>query len=721
MSDHTRPSSSDRSTSLLKAVWRTYTSRRLLWLPVLGLLVGHAVQWTAAIQGLTYRRTLDAAPRVPTPRPEFDPSSNGRLAAPSSTTFLSATLRSDMAGFRQRVQRGELRDLKSIVLFTDVSAADIDAFAILPELQALQLLQTKSLSAADLSRLAACQNLRHLTVLECDAYNAAESITWPPKLEIASLKGPSPLPAQRLRELQKLPKLRVLDARLYPNHHPASHLPDDVLQTLKKFPALSRLYLEEAATAYPDLVANTQRALPWIRVRPSSYNEYRLNRAAGALMFACTFLGLLMAQLSAQFVGPHAVVLPDYVRAHCGMAGGLLVLAFLLQGVVLLVTGLSPWGIAGLLAAKVIYTWLLCRLLRYADPAMPGFAQPALMLVQVMSMIPVLLLLEHWCPSDWDWFLRGHQPGLAILLTGASVWCGRDLLRWITGLCRVLETHGRGAVPLSAFNLKAWQEWETRRPESERRAAIWRDPVNDFLNDASTRLERALTAKPSPARRRRLLTVAEGINWGRAALLIMFVTIAGGLIVLVSQGQIDLRQGIPERVIIGTFGYLAAISFYFPFLLVFRRRDYLAIEQLRPASRATWIGDWFQLTAWRLALPMLASFAALGKSWSSGILVPNSPLHGVAIVALLMAVWGLVFGGGLWLVTYRWTPYALVAAVPLLILVMFGLTVTTLKFSLEAWLTNVGNLWALVGVAFVLAGIACLGAWKRWQRWELAK
>lgn len=721
MSDQTRPSSSDLSTSQAKAVWRTYTSRRLLWVLAGALLLAYGLQWSVADQSPDVGRTRNAAPEVPLPAPSFSETLSTLKARADTLRYQSATLRGDLTAFRESVLAGGFQGLRSIVLYTHADAADFKVFAKLPNLQSLSLLQTKGLTADDLSQLANCDKLRHLKVLECDGYAAAEPIRWPANLEIASLNGPSSLPLRRLKELQKLPSLRVLDARLYPDHHPASDLPDEALQTLKTFPALSRLYLEEAATAYPDLIANTQRQLPWIRVRPAYYSDFRLKRAAGSLMFAAALLGLLVTQLSAQFVGPQAVVLPGYARAHCGAAGLLLLLGLLSQAVVLAVLGCSVWGIAGLLSATVIHTWLLCRLLRYADPAMPGFAQPALLFVQVMSMIPVLLLLEHWCPSDWDWFLRGHQPGLAILLTGAAVWCSRDLVRWLTGLHRLLETHGRGAVPLNALNLKAWQEWEIRRPELERGAAIPRDPVNDFLNDAAARLERALDATPSPVRRRRLLTVAEGINWGRAALLIMFVTIAGGLIVLVSQGQIDLRQGIPERVIIGTFGYLAAISFYFPFLLVFRRRDYLAMEQLRPASRATWIGDWFQLTAWRLALPMLASFAALGKSWSSGVLVPNSPLHGVAIVALLMALWGLVYGGGLWLVTYRWTPYALVAAVPLLILVIFALTVTTLKFSIEAWLTSVGSLWALVGVAFVLAGIACLGAWKRWQRWELAK
>jgi len=608
--------------------------------------------------------------------------------------------------------------LKSLQLMVPITVEELRQLSQLPELESLTLLISQGLTADELSLLADCRQLTTLKVIEATGYDQAKGeIRWPATLRQLSLKGPRGLPLARLQELQQLPHLQTLEMRLDPVH-PTSRLPDEVIATLNRFPALQRIYLQEMNQLYPELVVQAQRNLPGITLRPSAYDSRRLMMVQVTMVTFGSWLCLILVQLSAQCVGSAAVMLPRYHRAHLGIAGGVLLFAMLVCGILLWRQGVSLMGGVGVFGFATTFVWLMTRLYRTSEAAVPGLTQPFLAFPIVMFLTLTGLVAIGFRGSHLDWLLRGHLPLWCAVPAGVAIYGLYDMARWMIELPRLVEASNRGGVPLGTLDMKGWQEWQLRSLKApSRKLTAWQE----FLTGANRRLEAELSKPRSVQNRRRLWIASEQMSLVRSTGNTTFI--ATVFVVGMGYWNDEIRNDVRAwiRISGGLVCYILMLTTMFPLLLLFQRHQTLSSELLRPVSRHDWIRDWYRISAVRMLPAVLGSALLIVLAWCADLIAFRSAINVAAAVALCAAAWFLIYGVGMWLISYRWTPYALVCTFPLFMMMIVAVATGPLQPLIADWFSSSLSLWLTALGLFALGALSLRQAYRRWWNWELAR
>ncbi|MDZ4686740.1 MAG: hypothetical protein SH850_16835 [Planctomycetaceae bacterium] len=625
----------------------------------------------------------------------------------------SLTAYTPLSDWRTSDQIATLPNLESVEMFTPASGDDLAWLATQPKLSSQSLLMTQNLLAVDLSRLSASQSLRHLRVLEAAGYRTEDAVAWPPNLEVLDLMGAHELPVRRLEELSRLPKLHTLAVRLNPRH-PSSKLPEDAIAALTSFPALRNLYLLEMSHLYPDLASEAQRALPGLRVRPSTYDANRVSRLTAMCLVVSVWAAAVAVMLSPQFVAPQSLLLPGYRAPHVWMA--VLILATGLAVVIglLLVAGTDLLTALGLCGGTLTFVGLMIAFLGRIEPGLPGFTQPLMALPVFVFTVPVLMGFLWLSPGEVDWFLRGEKPWLSetLLVTGLVLtW---DSGRWLTSLYRGVETAGRGGCPMAMLDFGGWKTWSLTINQSKRPSS-WR-----YLLTGSEQRFDAVTSEPlhRAADRRRLWDAGTEITSRRAGLfmvLVSLVVFAG----IFAWGNFVSGVEFEPEMLVGGLAYAAVMTIYLPAMFTYGRLPFFPMEVLRPVSRADWVADWFTMTAYDLLTPMAASVvASVLAAWLKQSSLPAIP-YWPPICLLFCGVWLSIWGAELWLLTYRWAGIAVVVALLNMAGGMFAMSVSSSRFGWEAWMNSLPGVWTFAVASVLLGGCLLLGARRRWLTWEL--
>ncbi|MBI1345073.1 hypothetical protein GC163_02160 [bacterium] len=707
-----------RKSSTLWAAWCSSARRKMLWLLTAILVIVQVAQFDGLIgrQHVTSMHLTFPEFRVSGKHLQFS-ENQAPLSVEQRGEVEAITLfgGSNSKLLQSIVAEPSYPQLKSLKLMIPISAEELRQVARLPGLEGLTLMMSQGLSAAELSVLAEAESLTYLKVIEATGYDlAVEEIHWPSHLQQLCLQGPRGLPLRRLKELQTLPDLRTLSIRLDPVH-PTSTLPEDVIATLQQFPRLQRLYLQEMGHLYPDLVTHAQRDLSGVTVRPSDYDRQRLMHAQVIMVLFGCWLNLIMIQLSAQFVGPQSLLVPNYFRPHLLIALAVLGFASLLNGALVLYHGLSLIGGVGLFGFATTFSWLMTRLYRSSDGAVPGYTQPFLAFPTLMFLTFTGLLLIYLNPADIDWWLRGELPLWSVFFFAVGVYGLYDMTGWLIGLPRLLEATNRGGVPLATLDLKAWQEWQLRTMQTPSQRGLRR---HEFMTGIRHRLESVLADGPSESRRRRLWTASEPFTLTR--MILTAATIMGVFtgVAAIWRGESWNNSQVLTAFAGGALGYLAMLSVIFPLVLLFQRHQTYAIELLRPVSRRDWIRDWFRITAVRLLPAVISTGLLIALAWWFEMVTVSSPAIWTGFIAVWATSWFLLFGLGMWLISYRWAPYLMAVLFPILMPIGMALFVGPMK---QVWTTQTVWLWGLAAALMVLGGLSLWLARRRWWTWELGR
>ncbi|HUQ69034.1 MAG TPA: hypothetical protein VM165_05900, partial [Planctomycetaceae bacterium] len=517
----------------LAAVWLSLRTR---WLYVLFLAV-----FTIGTAGFAWEldRQRDQPPRLVHVlsfasglKPNYavgDRSRAGNDVQPLAARSLTAY--TPLSDWRTTDQIATLPNLESVEMFALVNGDDVAWLAEQPNLSSLSLLMTQDLSADELSRLSASPSLRHLRVLEAAGYRTEDAVAWPPNLEVLDLMGAHELSVRRLGELSRLPKLHTLAVRLNPKH-PSSKLPEEAIAALKSFPALRTLYLLEMPHLYPDLASEAQRALPGLRVRPSTYDANRVSRLTAMCLMVSLWGTAVAVMLSPQFVAPQSLLLPSYRAPHVGMAGIVLSTGLAVVISLLLLAGTDLLTALGLCGGTLTFVKLMIAFLSRIEPGLPGFTQPFMALPVFVFTVPMLMGLLWLSPGEVDWFLCGEKPWLSATLLVTGLVLAWDSGRWLTSLYRGVEAAGRGGCPMAMLDFEGWKVWSLT-------ASRVKQPSNwqHFLTGSEQRFD-AVTSEPlhTARDRRRMWDVGTEITARRAGLFVVLpgLAVLGGIFAVVN-------------------------------------------------------------------------------------------------------------------------------------------------------------------------------------------
>ncbi len=705
--DITQQQRQQRSKVQRSMVWQTYTRRRLLWFITAALALMVLGQWVELFSKGSYQHSQRAV-TMTRPGAVWHIDGNSHSIQRFGLPIHSITLSQNADGFREQLGRGTVKpaDVEALALYYVPTPADLELLATLPNLNSLTLMSTAGLSAEQLSLLARCSRLKELEVLGCEGYErTADTIHWPPGLEVISLNSNRPLPLQRFKELQPLPHLHVLDTRF-----------DDVLAgkpvdlpiaaALNSFPQLQRLYV------YPvdaRSLSRIQQQFPRVSVRPAFYNDHRMNRVSSAMFFLICWAAVLMSHVSSQFAGDQASLLPAHAGPHWQVAGRLLLVGIGLQAVYLLAVGVHWLGALGVLGLAGAYVAIFVAFVRNS-PTMPGFVNPVMIFPMLAFIFPLSQLLQYAAGSDWDWLLRGNYPLISFTLLTISILALRGFVRWLNGLKRQLEAHGVGNVSLDILNTRAWNDLSTATATVRSGQTRWQRLTTGF----DARLEAAL--KRGGWYR---LNEAANTTTPERMLVIMAACVAlfGAAAAWWQTGQID-RSWISPRVIAIFCLYLAAMGLIFPYILLLQRRPFFELELLRPVSRRVWCLRWFLSTAVHLLPPaILITIALMYANWPGEFIPELELIAGVSVILLLIP---LVYASLLLFATWRWGVWLLMAEVNLFVFGFVILQVVRWDTRVIQTISTPDGLITVVISQIVLATSLIWLAWRRWQGWQLA-
>ncbi len=454
-----------RRPSRLGAVWLSYRTRWSMWIMAAG--VGCMLFVSAWSFWADFRRSMvvpypgaraltRAEPSAPSPIPSAWVNNEVRKIDWAHLKSLTVT---DVTRCKPLMEKGAIPQLESLTIFGAITDEQLTELCTLHNLRSLTLYGQNSLTADGLSAWKGQSRLEYLRVLGLTAGRTATSLDWPPNLQTLICDDTHGVVLQRLDEWRQLSKLTTLSTRLIPGENGMS---DEKLNSLKGFPALKRLFIQDLGPHYPHLVSSLQSALPNLRVRPNSFDPVIGQKAATILICGLVALLVMAVQMSSQFVTTASLLMPQFARSHLMpvIAAILLIagLSFLLD----LFVGCSVVASIGLCLVFVLILATGARFVRFLSSQnavpMPGFNSPQVVPAIVFPPI-ILQFLLNSCGSEVDWFLRGERPWLSLVLLVGSIWGAFDLFRWHIGLKRELEESGAGNVPLGWFDFGGWSNY----------------------------------------------------------------------------------------------------------------------------------------------------------------------------------------------------------------------------------------------------------------------
>jgi hypothetical protein len=378
---------------------------------------------------------------------------------------------------------------------------------------------------------------------------------------------------------------------------------------------------------------------------------------------------------------------------------------------------------------------LVLDLLARTHRATPRWRRWIMFPIQMASVFWFPLMLLAWLrnQSGFDWFLRGHEPGLAIAMIIGGIGCYALFVR---KTCRVhveFQEAGMGTPPLGlspsqGAACQAQVVWRQQRDVGAQ---------SSWWNRLDRRLARAIEQSRRPGwRRRSNLWIAGNALNGKNALvccLVMCVVTGVGSIAPEIWKGMDFEfsdfftntQGPPSEMNLMMFH-----DFWFAFLgLIWRgRRRLLAIESLRPVSRRQLVLEMMTAFAWDCA-PMACFYVVVVAALTYLANPQNwTPVWTVSLAVYLAAHGALACGIISWLNTIRrgWVTALAGFVIGCLFLfagigsaMMFLPTLGTTK--LPSDLPNVSH-WLLLGVGLVwglVAWAVIAYAFRRWMKVEL--
>ncbi|MEK6259318.1 MAG: hypothetical protein AABP62_11940 [Planctomycetota bacterium] len=706
-----------RRPSRLGAVWRSYRTRWLLWALVAGagfIFVSFAwFIWTEPPNFMT-----SAVPSAPQPSPAvwLSPQDDGRQV--DWTKLRSLNIITELDHCEPLWTPGAIPRLESLTIFDNISDDQLAELCKLYDLKSLTLYNLEAVTADGLRPLRNETSLEYLQIISLHGLHDAPSLDWPPNLRTLVCDDESGISLLRLNEWRKLPRLTCLSTRLVLLEH---RRPAEMLDSLRGFPSLTRLFVLELPPDFPD-VASVQRALPNLRVRPNSFDPVRGQRAATILIGRLLVIVLLSIQLSSQFVTPASMLTPHFTRSHVSPVVGGSVALFLMSLSLYLLAGCSILVAMGMCGASVFLLASATRLLRLMT-GMNGYQMPGFNnfgVVISLTVFPVLgiQLVSTLFGAELDWFLRGQYPWLTLMLLAGSLWGAFDLVAWQIGLQHDLEESGCGNVPLSMFDIGGWTEWSrsvvaARTGEGKKPAFAYRrfdSRIERFIEQMQQRKSTTSVALWRLGGAGSML--GEWLKATVVFLVVCLIVIGVPVAWLAPEWWSQFGSATTAPVVFQLLGG----GLIMPLAFAWQRRPMQEMELLRPASRRDWASTWFRGVASEIAPVLLVAIAFCAALQWTGQLGSWSMMHVTLAAVLAIGIMGIIFAVGMWMFTLTslWQ-IALVACIAWIAVVLCIVIPILLQSHLHEWQSPAILIPTIAGLYSVTL------AWRRWQNWEVGQ
>ena len=717
-----------RRPSRLGAVWMSYWTRWQLGLVL--IVVGSAAAPLVPMIWVGDPNAVKSAePSASEPAPVGHVGSAEQAAALDWSQLRSLTVYSNLKECEPLWSPGRAPKLESLTILEAINDEQLTKLCALYDLKTLTLYSPQLLTAEGWSHFQRETKLTYLRLIGAHALHNEPSLAWPPNLRTLICDDTLKKTQQRLDEWQQLPHLTCLSTRLIPQKK--DQLAPEMLDTLKRFPRLRRLFLVEMGKHAPDYIAVQQAALPSVRVRPTHYHPERGRRAAVILIGGLLVIVVLSVQMSSQFVTTASVLTPHFARSHLSLVIGVFVL------LVAASFGLYVWVGCSVLVALSLCGASALLLGAGAKGMMclpgrshyPGFNNFLIVLPNVMFPAICVVVGLMLFGGEFDWFLRGHQPALAMLTLAGSLWGAFELIVSQLGMQRRLEEAGTANVPMGMFDNRGWAEWmmcvaAVRAGQGQQEALPYR------LIDG--RLDRFVSQHEA---RKRTTLVALWRLGGQSMSDMLKFCIIGIAAVLVFIG-IPVAWLAPD--LWSRFGPIVAApmvlqllggGLLMPLSFAWTRRPMQELELLRPVSRRDWRETWFRGVASEMS-PMLLTLFGFGVVlWWCGLMggwtAPQLLWASIIFIGVVANVYAV--GMGTLTMNLRWQVPFVVCAIPAALFLFAGVLfmlapVLDQHFPVEPSPAFINTL--IVGLTVFLYGTAGLGlwlAWWRWQNWEVGQ
>ena len=704
-----------RRPSRLRAVWLTYRTR---WQLVLMLVVFASV-YVPIVPIMWFgdpNVVKSSDPAAPQPSPVGYVGSVEQARDLDWSKLRSLTVY-DLKVCEPLWTPGRAPKLESLTILDGITDEQLAKLCELYDLKSLTLYSPQLLTADGWSHFKGETKLTYMRLVGMHALHNEPSLAWPPNLQTLICDNTHGKTQQRLDEWQQLPHLTSLSTMLIP--HDGDHLAPEMLDTLRRFPSLRRLYLVEMGKHAPNYVAVQQAALPSVRVRPANYHPERGQRAAMILIGGLLVLVLLSVQLSSQFVATASVLTPHFARSHLSLAIGISVVLVIATFGLLVWAGCSVFVALSLCGASALLLAAGTKLISLmSGNQLPGFCNFAIALPSVGFPVFGVAFGSFLFGADLDWFLSGRQPWLLMIVLAGSLWGAYELIALQTGLRRRLEESGTANVPMGMFDTRGWAEWTgslaaVRAGEGKKPAFAYRlfdSRIERFIKRMQQRKSTTSLALW------RLGGAGRTLDWLRAVVVILIVI---GVLVawLAPEGW---SQFGPTAVPPFIFQMLGC-GLIMPLAFAWQRRPMQEMELLRPASRRDWASTWFLGVASEIAPVLLVSIAFGAAMLWAGLLGSWSAMQASLAAVFVVGITGIIFAVGMWTLTLRslWQ-IVLVGGIAWIAVVLCIVTPILLQSHLHEWQTPAILIPTIVGL-YTVAFVGLRLAWWRWQNWEVGQ
>ncbi len=628
--------------------------------------------------------------------------------------------------------------LKTLILQFRGSLTD-DEWQALGELDQITALKYDgAVSPFGMRQIGRLSKLRFLDLSGCTFDEGLEGLESLEHLQTFVLENVVEGRVHLLGQLHDLPHLRVFVASHY--RKVGSNIPRGIwisdLDALRAATGLQQWFVDEHSGGFPGFGALAGE-LPGIAVRPVHVDLARQDKCIPVGMVTGILIFLLGLQMGSHFSRPAARLTPGYAVPHL-VPTTILWLCSVVVPACLLASAAIPIlplvGISMAIWLGLGSLILTLDLLGRTHRATPHWCRRIMFPIQMAGVfwLPLVVLAMLVNRSSFDWFLRGHEPGLAIAMIVGGV-LGYALFVWKT--CRLhveFQESGMGTPPLG-LNRRQGAEWQTQN--------VWRQQrdvgaQSSLWNQLDRRLARAIDQAGRPGWRRRsnLWIAGNALNGKNALVCCLVVFIFNGVASLAP----EIWKGMDFEfadLVTNAPGPPSAMTLMFPdfcfaFLgLTWRgRRRLLAVESLRPVSRRQLVREMMTAFAWDCA-PLACFYVAVVAALTYLADPQNwTPVWSVSLAVYLVAHGALAFGAISWLNTIRRGWVTALAVIVIGCAFLFAGAGSAMLFwpplgikplpsdlpNLSHWLLlGIGLIWGLVAVAVIAY------AFRRWMRMEL--
>ena len=706
--------------SRLGAVWLSYRTRIMMWgvAATMSLLVTGLV-WSMSqdpLQALSSRTLTSVDPVPASPTPSASVFSAEDLKRTTDWSQIRSLQINDLELCEPLWTRGGIPRLESLTVYGTISDEQLIDLCTLYDLKALTLYGANLLTSAGIRAWTHESRLEYLRLLNFKIMQSSSKLEWPPQLRTLICDDPRGVELHRLREWSQLHQLERLSTRIIP---PSTGVPHEMIDALRSFPRLTRLFLIELPAQFPDPIRALQQALPQIRVRPHAYEPIRVRRVMQIV--SCGFLILIGMSVhwSSQFVSSTRSLVPNFAIWH------FVPIIAVLLGLPLLSFFLLRWAGCSLLASvalggvPILVLGIEMRLFNWLQGLtglpMPGFSNWGILFpIVTFALIGFCWILFQF-GLELDWFVRGEQLGLAVLMMVGSVWAAFDLSQWYRGLQRGLEESGGGDIPLSLFNMRGWATWggnmaAVRAHQGKSEGQVMR------LFDArlEKRIEQLLRQKGRTSLVQwQVAGPGSVINWLQTTIAILLLI--GFFLFLFVPGAWS-RMGM----FAANGGFQLLLSgLLMPLFFIWQRRPMFAMELLRPQTRQNWVLTCFRGVAWEI-WPVVAVSMAFGLLllWT-GQFGDWSTFATVNVIAIILGLLIILYGMGMWAITLHSRGAVSLVAILGWIIIVLCIVIPTVLSLRSGDLAGLTVLIPIMIWATSVVGIRL--AFHCWMHWEVGR